>query len=121
MREESKKWFERALKDLKDGEFNLKAKRINVAVFLFQQAVEKALKALQIEKLNKFEKTHDLVKLSKSLDAPGKIINAAEKINPIYTISRYPDAEEVIELNEAKEILKLSKMVIKWVEKQIKK
>lgn len=42
---EAKRWLSQALQDLDDAKFNLSGKRYNVACFLAQQSVEKALKA----------------------------------------------------------------------------
>ncbi|NCO97380.1 MAG: HEPN domain-containing protein [Candidatus Aenigmarchaeota archaeon] len=118
---EAEKWINRAESDWSDGNFNLKANKINVAVFLFQQSAEKALKSLQIKELERFERAHNLIELAKSVDAPKNIIDAAEKINPVYTITRYPDVEEGIEPDDAAAISNLSKKVVEWAKARIKK
>jgi HEPN domain-containing protein len=64
MKEETRKWMEKAAKDLDDGIFNFENERTGVAVFLFHQAAEKSLKALQIEKSGSHDFSHDLLALS---------------------------------------------------------
>jgi len=44
-KEEAKRWFLQALRDLDDAKFNLSGGRFNVVCFLAQQAAEKALKS----------------------------------------------------------------------------
>lgn len=91
--DESGRWLKRAGEDLKDSAFNLEGKRFRTAVFLAQQAAEKALKAAILHKKNKFERVHDLVKLAKDAGAPDSIVSNAAVLSPFYLQIRYPDAE----------------------------
>lgn len=50
MKKETEEWLNKAEKDLEDGIFNFDNQRESVAAFLFHQAIEKALKAIQIQK-----------------------------------------------------------------------
>lgn len=65
-------------------------------LFFAQQAAEKALKSLQIKKFGGFKKVHDLVLLAKYVGAPEEVIENSEKITPFYTITRYPDVENIL-------------------------
>ena len=47
---EAEKWWEKAKKDLVTAEYNLKGDMLDAAAFFAQQAVEKALKSLEIKK-----------------------------------------------------------------------
>ncbi|HLD75480.1 MAG TPA: HEPN domain-containing protein [Candidatus Norongarragalinales archaeon] len=51
MREEAKLWLEQAAEDLDSAAANLQIRKYYVCAFFCQQAVEKALKALAIEKI----------------------------------------------------------------------
>lgn len=50
MRKEVQNWLDQAADDFDGAEFNFRGKKYYIAAFLCQQAVEKALKALLIEK-----------------------------------------------------------------------
>ena len=94
MKEETKKWLERAEKDLETADYNFKGEKMDAAVFYSQQSTEKSLKALQIERFNRFDKIHDLIKLAEKVNANEHIKELCDKINPAYFVSRYPDIEE---------------------------
>ena len=92
MKEETREWLEKAEEDFDIAKYNLEGGKYPAVAFYSQQSIEKMLKALQIEKLGKFDRTHDLVLLAKSVDAPAEIIEICEKINPFYVITCYPNA-----------------------------
>ncbi|MEA1904749.1 MAG: HEPN domain-containing protein [Candidatus Hadarchaeota archaeon] len=85
-----------------------------------QQAAEKALKALQIKKLGRFERTHDLIMLAKSVDAPIEVIQLCELIAPFYTITRYPDVRVSYDERKVSSVIDASEKVGKWVEQNLK-
>jgi len=117
---EAEEWWGKAKKDLETADYNLKGNMLDAAAFFAQQAAEKALKSLQIKKLGKFEKVHDLVLLAKSIDAPGKIIKLSEMIAPFYTITRYPDVEISYDKKKVSSIIEASEEVVKWVKEELK-
>ena len=121
MKEEVKKWWGKSKRDLDNSEFNLKNKRYEESCFFAQQAVEKALKALDIKKSDNFVKTHDLIFLAKRIEASEEIIEKCRKVNPVYTESRYPDFIEVetYTKEKSKEILLSTKEVLKWIKKEL--
>lgn len=119
MKEETNKWWQSALLDIDSAKKNLKIQIYHVSTFLSQQAVEKGLKALLIERTNEFPKTHDLPKLSTMLDAPDRITKLCETITPMYTATRYPDVGMQFNKNEVKEIIKHVEEVLKWIKKQL--
>ena len=51
------------------------------SVFFSQQAAEKALKAVAIDKQQKSPKGHHLIQIANSLDAPIEVMNAAAELN----------------------------------------
>ena len=120
MKEETKKWLKKAEMDIKTANYNFEGNIHDAAIFYSQQAVEKALKALQIEGFNRFDKTHDLINLAKSINADKRILELCDKINPSYFVSRYPDIEKNYNKEEVKEILNASKEVLEWMKKRLK-
>jgi HEPN domain-containing protein len=61
---EVKEWFEEAESDFYDAQYLLADDRGNSAAIFLQQAVEKALKALQISERQEYDYSHDLIELS---------------------------------------------------------
>ena len=105
---------------------NFKIERYSVSAFFCQQAVEKMLKAGFMKKKNTIipPATHSLIFLAKELGISGRFADILRKLSPHYTLSRYPGITEELpsELytqNSAKEIIKQSEQVIKWLRKQM--
>lgn len=117
---ETSKWWKHSLSDLKTAEYNLEGGLLNAAAFYAQQAAEKALKALQIAKLGKFERTHDLVYLAKSINAPAEILRLCELIAPFYTVTRYPNAEVPFDKRKVSSVVKTSREVVEWARRNLK-
>ena len=78
------------------------------------------LKALQIKKLGKFEKTHDLVLLAKNVGAPPEIASLCELLTPFYTITRYPDVRVDYDEEKISSAIEASEGVRKWVEQNLR-
>ena len=122
MREEVKRWFEKAESDLRKAKDNFKLKNYDLSSFLSQQAVEKALKALQIKKEREFSKTHDLLFLAKKLQISPDLIEKCDKLNPVYIETRYPDANgkfETYSERESKEDIEIAEEVLLWIRKNL--
>lgn len=118
--EEIDQWIEQAKKDLNAADDNVQTENFQWAAFLAQQAAEKALKALYIKRYKELWKVHDLVVLSQKVDAPDKVIQACDALNPHYLVSRYPVGVEVnYTKSDALEAVKQAKMVIRWVKEEI--
>ena len=64
MKEETKDWLNQAERDLKTSQHALENKDYYASAFWCQQTLEKAFKALLIEKTSEFPKIHDLKKLA---------------------------------------------------------
>ncbi|MBI5177151.1 HEPN domain-containing protein [Candidatus Micrarchaeota archaeon] len=120
MGNEHLKWFEKAREDLHAAEYNFKGGEFDVAAFLCQQAVEKALKALYLKKFSKLTKTHDLVFLANELGVPQKLVDYCKEVGPAFIYTRYPDIEEVTDMERTSGLfLAYAKEVIAWVESRI--
>src|SRR3989344_9350293 len=100
---ETTKWLKQAEKDLDTAKYNIDGERTDAGLFFLQQSAEKALKAVYIKKFKDLLKTHDLVLLSKKVNAPKNISDKCKKLTLVYQYTRYPD---VIEENISEEEIK---------------
>ncbi|MBU7044904.1 MAG: HEPN domain-containing protein [Theionarchaea archaeon] len=117
MKEATQRWLKKAKEDLADAKFSISGSRYNLGGFMLQQALEKALKALHLEKYDKFEYTHNLVRLSADFDIPEKYQRICEILTPLYTGFRYPDVAEG-NVENIDEILEIAEEMIQWIEKR---
>lgn len=92
MRPETSSWWAQAKADLSAAKKNISIDEYSVAVFLSEQAVEKALKALFIEEKREESRTHDLLELGDDLHIPKELRANLMDLGPEYTVSRYPGA-----------------------------
>jgi Uncharacterized conserved protein related to C-terminal domain of eukaryotic chaperone, SACSIN len=117
------------MRDLDTAKVLLNNNKYYASTFYSHQAAEKALKALLLY-FGKDVKTHDL---NKMLDIIKEEVNLnveeirkeALKLNPNYTISRYPDAANSLpyllyDKNDAEEYLNMAEKIVNWVKKFIK-
>ncbi|ATZ61003.2 MAG: hypothetical protein DDT33_01406 [Firmicutes bacterium] len=123
MREEVSNWWKQALRDLESAKNALRYKDYYVSSFLSQQAVEKALKALYIEKYDELLRIHDIVFFAKKVGLPDDLIAACKRLNPVYAETRYPDASGKLPAYEyskddATNDLKDAEKVLTWIEKK---
>lgn len=120
MQEEIKDWWSQAQEDLKTAEFLAENKRYRFAAFLYQQAIEKALKALLIKKGLGLVKSHDCFFLAKQCNAPESISKKADFLTPYYFRTRYPDTQQIeIGNKEIKHLSTEAKEVLLWIKKSL--
>jgi len=119
--QESDEWWEQANKDLKAAKSNFLTKEYNVASFLSQQAAEKALKALILEKYNSLPKEHDLVLLANKLNLPKNIIQLCKDLTPVYIETRYPDVNGFKQYTkkESEKDIEMAEEILECIKKQI--
>ena len=120
MIEETKIWWERSKKDLEVAEKNFKNKDYYASAFFCQQAIEKALKSININKGLGLIKTHDLLLLGRKVNLPRKLLEKAVLLNPVYTSSRYPISDEIFEERETEEFISYAKEILQWCKQQMK-
>lgn len=122
MKEEAKEWIERAESDLRKAKILFDGKEYDGTNFYAQQSVEKAMKAVYLAKGFGLIKTHDLLLLSKKINAPEKIMDKAISLNPFYTSSRYPlgNSIKVSDKSNAEESIKFVEEILKWCRQQLK-
>lgn len=120
MGKEFERWFISAKKDLKKAKDNLNIENYDLASFLCQQAVEKALKSLLIKQTNKFPKIHDLFRLGKLVCIDKDLLESCKKLTTVYTETRYPDvSDEEYTKEESEEDIKITEEILKWVKKKL--
>ena len=125
MRKEVINWLKQANKDFEVAEKTLHLNEYYSVVFWCQQAVEKGLKALVLEKNKEKIIGHSLIKLGKEAHIPKDFISKLKKLSPQYFFARYPDASEDVpyELYDeiiTKEFLEIAKEVLAWINNQLK-
>jgi Uncharacterized conserved protein related to C-terminal domain of eukaryotic chaperone, SACSIN len=119
---DSGEWFRQAQYDLGTAEVLASAGRYPPAIFFAHLALEKALKALYIEKFHDNpDKTHSLIFLVELLDLelPQQYLDSLFVINRIGVTGRYPhNLDEVLEqYTQAKteKILSETKEILTWL------
>ena len=132
-KEESLRWLTQAKDEFQDADDLRKRRRFYLALFHFQQAAEKALKAYLYLKVKSIEVfyTHsidDLLEMTVDVDSNFKEVAQAKKLDRYYIPTRYPNglpggvpSRYFDDPKEAKEAMKLAKRVIELVEKKIMK
>lgn len=124
-KEEAKRWFMQALRDLDDAKYNLSGKRYNVACFLAQQSAEKALKAYLFFKGADEVWGHsvgELCKDAKSLDKSfAQIESISKSLDKYYIPTRYPNAlpgiipSEAFDKEDAEKAISLAEKTINFI------
>jgi len=91
----SKAWMDRAFDDIRAMEQMLKSADLtNMVAFHAQQAVEKTFKAIIEEQGIGFIRTHSLIRLYALVQPYHSLVqdmDMLEKLDAVYTESRYPD------------------------------
>ena len=127
MREEIESWLDQSDYDYETAKYLCTGERYGAAAFSIQQAVEKALKAYYLFKLNKsFKPTHSLVYLASESNFPGEHYRFLKELTPEYVVSRYPDSgagapHKYYDKALLDAYFKDSEKIIKWIRSQIMK
>ena len=94
MRDETKIWLAYAGENLESSKILLQSKLFNPCLQNVQQAVEKALKAVLIEKAIKLKRTHDIFDIKNLLSDNSIEIDLSDDdcdfLNSIHLPSKYP-------------------------------
>jgi len=130
-REESRRWFTQAKDEFQDADDLRKRGRFYLALFHFQQATEKALKAFLYLGVKSVEVlfTHsigDLLEMATELDPGFAEVARAKKLDQYYIATRYPNglpggvpSRYFDDPKEAEEAMNLAKRVIELVEGKV--
>jgi HEPN domain-containing protein len=115
---EAERWFRRSREDMRAAKYNFKGGFWEAASFHSHQAVEKALKALLLERTGDYPHIHDLAELATRIDAPAKVVEACTLISPAYLAARYPDVPP-LEKEETDAHVQSAEEVVGWVRSQL--
>lgn len=130
-REESLRWLTQAQDEFQDADDLRKRGRFYLALFHFQQAAEKALKAYLYLKVKSIEVfyTHsidDLLEMALEITPDFKEVNRVKKLDRYYIPTRYPNglpggvpSRYFDDPKEAEEAMELAKSLIGLVDKKI--
>ncbi len=91
----AKNWLSQAKHDLDMAEQNLKILGFDICAFLSHQSVEKLLKSIYAFELGTIPRTHHIIDLANELILPESIMQSLLEISGDYTLSRYPDFNEI--------------------------
>jgi HEPN domain-containing protein len=117
-------WLRRARADLAVASM-VEDDRISSEILVFhaQQAAEKALKALLVQRQSEFPHTHVIGLLLNLCQAAGyegiEDIAEATTLTRYAVAARYPEAEEMISRQEAEAAAALAAKVLDWVEARL--
>ncbi|MBM4339440.1 MAG: HEPN domain-containing protein [Deltaproteobacteria bacterium] len=130
-REESLRWLTQSQDEFQDADDLRKRGRFYLALFHFQQAGEKALKAYLYLKVKSIEVfyTHsidDLLEMTFEINSDFREVAQAKKLDRYYIPTRYPNglpgnvpSRYFDDPKEAEEAMELAKSLIELVEKKI--
>ncbi len=132
IKEEVLIWFTQAKDEFLDSDNLRKRERFYLALFHFQQAAVKAVKAFLYLKVKSIEVfyTHsinDLLNVAIEIDIEFKEIESVKKLDQYYIPTRYPNglpggipSRYFDDSKEAKDAMLLAKKLIDLVEKKLK-
>lgn len=125
MAKDPEEWLKQAEYDMETAEAIFGTGKYIYAVFMSHLAIEKALKALYMKKLDhEPPKIHDLIFILKKItpNPPDPLRDFIHKLNSVSVPTRYPDDLERItaEFDKKKtgNILKQSREALEWLKKQ---
>lgn len=114
-----KVWLAKAEEDFGNAVFNQSHGKLSVVAFLYQQAVEKALKAVLIAQGKSFPKIHDCFKLATLCHSPERVIQLSDFLTPYYFRTRYPDLEPAaLTKKDIQNLKEAVEEILVWTKKQ---
>ena len=114
-------WIKMADDNLATAKVLLQNEKFKDASYYSQQVAEKAFKAVQIAKLKRFDKIHDLQQLVESVKAPKDISGYAKNLTRYYISARYPLAEEqAVNEDDAEKAIADAEKVLEWAKLTLK-
>jgi HEPN domain-containing protein len=131
-KEESRRWLMQAQDELADADELRRRGRFYLALFHFQQAAEKALKAYLYltmrsrEEVFTTQSLEDLLRKMRALDRDFRVVKSAKKLDEYAIRARYPDSlpgkipsRYFDDPEEAEEAMRHAKGVVELVERKI--
>ncbi len=126
--ERHKTWIKIAEEDINSAEWSFKGDQFLWAVFMCQQCIEKAIKAIYTKKNKKdAPRKHDLLSLAQSADifylCSDEIIDLFTYLNLYYIETRYSEKRQALKEKCGKEntlkIINQTKEVFEWLKNML--
>ncbi|MGI0141552.1 MAG: HEPN domain-containing protein [Candidatus Micrarchaeales archaeon] len=115
MDSDEKEWLDIAADNLVTARILYDNERLRDAAYYCQQVAEKSLKAVQVRKLKRFDKVHDLQELAESVGAPTQVKKNSKVLTKYYISARYPIREEgSITENDVSMAISQAEEVLEW-------
>lgn len=130
-KDESLRWLTQAKDEFEDADELRKRGRFYLALFHFQQATEKALKAYLYPKVKSIEVFHthsvdELLSMAVRIDSDFRRVASAKKLDRYYIPTRYPNglpggvpSRYFDDPEETEEAMKSAKSVIDLIERKL--
>ena len=123
--EDPREWLNRARSNLALARMQGEDVYLEDLCFHTQQAVEKAVKALLIQRHIQFPYVHDITELLTVLEEAGQevpqAIRQAERLTRFAVFTRYPGIAPPISQEEHTEALQVAGEVIRWVDSLLRR
>jgi HEPN domain-containing protein len=126
MRPDAVPWWRQAQADLETAHVVLVARRFYAVSWFVQQAVEKGLKALYVERRGVLApRTHDLQFLGREVSIPPFLDADLAQINPTFDLTRYPSPTsrvapvDLVTEQRANVNLAAARRVFSWLEQEL--
>jgi HEPN domain-containing protein len=125
MRPETEPWWRQAQADVETAEVALQGGRFYAVSWFAQQAAEKALKALYLERQGRLApRTHDLRYLGSLLTVPQTVETDLDALTPAFDLARYPDPigtapVDAVDAADATIHLEAARRTLAWIGAQL--
>src|SRR5881275_1075892 len=123
--DDPREWIARAKSNLSVARSVIPGADLEDLCFEAQQAAEKGIKAVFIQRGETFPFSHDLDKLLRLLATSGvripKYVNEAKELTDYAHLTRYPGTADPVTRREYKRAVRIATAVLRWAERQIDK
>lgn len=125
MRPDTAPWWRQAQAELRTAEVAMQGGQFYAVSWFAQQAAEKALKALYLERRGQLApRTHDLRFLGVQLGAPSAVQVDLDTLAPSFDVARYPDAlgiapVDAVSVADATDHLAAARRVLAWIAQEL--
>jgi HEPN domain-containing protein len=120
--DDPREWLSQARSNLNYAKANVAGVDLEHRCFEAQQAAEKSIKAVLVDRGIEFPFIHDLRRLLTLLEDRGEYIPAeirkAEDLTPFAVLTRYPGADPV-PMSVYEDAIAIAEVVVAWAEAQV--
>ena len=118
-----REWLNRARSNLARARIVSNEAYLEDACFDAQQAAEKAIKAVMVERRIDFPYIHDIARLFRVLESEGQMVpehlERAAELTRYATATRYPGIEDPVSPAAHAEAVAAAEAVVRWAEEQV--